>query len=297
MSEDPFEIDEVRRLFPDAPDYVDVYDRAGGLGPKTVLAHAVHLSEREEARLVETGTRIAHCPASNLFLGAGVMPLAHRLEAGLTVGLGSDVSGGPDASIFSVMRAGAYAQMARRSLAGDEADALGPLAWLRLGTLDGARALGLDADIGSLEAGKEADLIAIDPAFVAPLPGVEDIDPVGLDEPAHLPGAPGHGPGGVGPRAPAGRTGSPRMTDSVDLLITGGTIVDGTGAPGRPGSVAVVDGRIRVLAPDDAAPDHVGPTRSTRPARSSRRASSTCTATAGWRSSRTAATSPRSGRA
>ena len=127
----------------------------------------------------------------------------YRLEAGLTVGLGSDVSGGPDASIFSVMRAGAYAQMARRSLAGDEADALGPLAWLRLGTLDGARALGLDADIGSLEAGKEADLIAIDPAFVAPLPGVEDIDPVGLDEPAHLPGASGHGPGGVGPRAPA----------------------------------------------------------------------------------------------
>jgi len=180
VSEDPFEIEEVRRLFPDAPDYVDVYDRAGGLGPKTVLAHAVHLSEREQARLVETGTRIAHCPASNLFLGAGVMPLARPLEAGLTVGLGSDVSGGPDASVFSVMRAGAYAQMARRSLTGDETDALGPLGWLRLGTLEGARALGLDAAIGSLEAGKDADLIVIDPAFVAPLPGVEDIDPVGL---------------------------------------------------------------------------------------------------------------------
>ena len=71
-----------RRLFPDALDYVDVYDRAGGLGERTVLAHAVHLSEREQARLVETGTRIAHCPASNLFLGAGVMPLSARLEAG-----------------------------------------------------------------------------------------------------------------------------------------------------------------------------------------------------------------------
>jgi guanine deaminase len=181
VSEDPFEVEEVRRLFPEAIDYVDVYDRAGGLGERTVLAHAIHLSEREVARLVDTGTRLAHCPASNLFLGAGVMPLAARLEAGLTVGLGSDVSGGPDASIFSVMRAGAYAQMARRSLAGDDDDGiLGPLAWLRMATLEGARALGLDAVIGSLEAGKEADLIAVDPASVAPLPGVEDIDPVGL---------------------------------------------------------------------------------------------------------------------
>ena len=91
VSEDPFEIAEVRRLFPEALDYVDVYDRAGGLGERTVLAHAIHLSDRELGRLVETGTRVAHCPASNLFIGAGVMPLARYLEAGLTVGLGSDV--------------------------------------------------------------------------------------------------------------------------------------------------------------------------------------------------------------
>ncbi len=120
VAEDPFEIAEVRRLFPEALDYVDVYDRAGGLGERSVLAHAIHLSDRELARLVETGTRVAHCPASNLFIGAGVMPLARWLAAGLSVGLGSDVSGGPDASLFSVMRVGAYAQMARRSLAGDE---------------------------------------------------------------------------------------------------------------------------------------------------------------------------------
>jgi guanine deaminase len=167
VSEDPFEIAEVRRLFPDALDYVDVYDRADGLGDRSILAHGIHLSERELGRLVETGTRLAHCPASNLFIGAGVMPLARYLGARLSVGLGSDVSGGPDASIFSVMRVGAYAQMARRSLVGDEGPILGPLDWLRLGTIDGARALGLDASIGSLESGKEADLIAIDPAYVA----------------------------------------------------------------------------------------------------------------------------------
>jgi guanine deaminase len=182
LSEDTFEIAEVHRLFPDATDYLDVYDRAGGLGPRSVLAHAIHLSDRELGRLVETGTHVSHCPASNLFIGAGVMPLARYLEAGLSVALGSDVSGGPDVSIFSVMRAGAYSQMARRSLAAaaDARAVLGPLDWLRVGSLEGARALGLDDRIGSLEVGKEADLIAIDPSLVASVSGVQDDDPEDL---------------------------------------------------------------------------------------------------------------------
>ncbi|MFL5675363.1 MAG: amidohydrolase family protein [Chloroflexota bacterium] len=181
VSEDAFEIAEVARLHPDAADYVDVYDRAGGLGARTVLAHAIHLSDRELGRLVDTGTHVAHCPASNLFIGAGVMPLARYRDAGLSLGLGSDVSGGPDPSILSVMRVGAYAQMARRSLVGDEGPILDPFEWLRMGTLDGARALGLGEITGSLEAGKEADLIAIDPSFVAPLTG-QPVD----DDPADL---------------------------------------------------------------------------------------------------------------
>jgi guanine deaminase len=163
VSEDPGEIAEVGRLFPDARDYVDVYDRAGGLGPRTILAHGIHLSDRELARLVETGTRIAHCPASNLFLASGVMPLSRYLEAGLSVGLGSDVAGGPDASLFSVMRVGAYVQTVRRVVLDDPLPTFGPLDWLRMGSLDGARALGLEDRIGSLEAGKDADLLAVDP--------------------------------------------------------------------------------------------------------------------------------------
>ena len=167
VSEDPGEIAEVARLFPSARDYVDVYDQAGGLGSRTILAHAVHLSERELARLVETDTRVAHCPSSNLFLASGVMPLARYLEAGLGVGLGSDVAGGPDPSIFSVMQVGAYAQAALRTVGGDSRPVLAPLDWLRLGTLAGARALGLDDRIGSVEVGKEADLIAVDPRLTA----------------------------------------------------------------------------------------------------------------------------------
>jgi guanine deaminase len=196
VSEDLAEIAEVGRLFPEARDYVDVYDRAGGLGPRTILAHAIHLSPREEARLAETGTRIAHCPTSNLFIGAGVMPLAARLAAGIGVGLGSDVSGGAELSLFGVMRMGAYTQQARQAFAdgvghagpaGPAGAVLGPLDWLRLGTLDGARALGLDHAIGSIEVGKEADLIAVDPGRTAPLGAELDADGL-LDDPELLVG-------------------------------------------------------------------------------------------------------------
>jgi guanine deaminase len=169
VSEDPGEMAEVRRLFPEALDYVDVYDRAGGLGARTILAHGVHLSDREVKRLVETGTRVAHCPSSNLFLASGVMPLARYLDAGLVVGLGSDVAAGPDPSIFSVMRVAAYVQNALRVVRGETLPSLAPLDWLRMGSLEGARALGLERRIGSIEAGKEADLIAVEPRLTSPL--------------------------------------------------------------------------------------------------------------------------------
>jgi guanine deaminase len=180
LSEDHGEIAEVRRLFPEAIDYVDVYDRAGGLGRRTILAHAVHLSDRELSRLVESGTRVAHCPSSNLFLASGIMPLGRYLEAGLSVGLGSDVSAGPDLSIFTEMRVGFYAQSAMRVAGTSGGPSLGPLDWLRMGTLGGAAVLGIDALVGSLEVGKEADLIAVDPAMVASVPGSVDDDPEDL---------------------------------------------------------------------------------------------------------------------
>jgi guanine deaminase len=186
LSEDPGELAEVAELFPAARDYLDVYDRAGGLGPRAILAHAIHLSEREIGRLAETGSVVAHCPESNLFLGSGVMPLARYRDAGVVVGLGSDVAAGPTLSLFSVMRAGAYAAGTLRSRArtgtGRAAGggALSPLEWLALGTLGGAQALGMGTQIGSLEPGKEADMIALDPRLTAPLPGIDADDPVEL---------------------------------------------------------------------------------------------------------------------
>ena len=174
LSEDAGEIDEVRRLFPDATDYLDVYDRAGALGPRTILAHAIHCSDREVARIVESGSGVAHCPASNLFLSSGLMPLATYRHAGVNVGLGSDVAAGPEMSLFTVMRAAAVTQrVLELSGSVDRSASLHGVDWLRLATLDGARALGMEAEIGSLEAGKEADLVAIDPRLTTPLPGDE----------------------------------------------------------------------------------------------------------------------------
>jgi guanine deaminase len=177
VSEDAREIATVAELFPEARDYLDVYDRAGGLGPRTVLAHAIHLSERELARLVESETRIAHCPASNLFIESGVMPIARYLDAGAVIGLGSDVAGGPELSVFSQMRVGFYAANALRVANRDARPAPDPLELLRLATLGGARALGMDQRIGSLEAGKEADLLAIDLRPTLPPAGEDSDDP------------------------------------------------------------------------------------------------------------------------
>jgi cytosine/adenosine deaminase-related metal-dependent hydrolase len=108
------------------------------------------------------------------------MPLARYLEAGVRIGLGSDVAAGPDLSIFVAMRVGAYTQNALRVVAGDPHPVLGPLDWLRLGSLDGARALGLDGVTGSIEVGKEADLIAVDASLTDPLPGLELAEPADL---------------------------------------------------------------------------------------------------------------------
>ncbi len=172
LSEDAGEIEEVRRLFPAAHDYLDVYDAAGALGARTILAHAIHLSAREVARIAETGARVAHCPASNLFLSSGLMRLAVYRDAGIAVGLGSDVAAGPEVSMFTVMRAGAVTQRVLE-LTGraERSKAVHGAEWLRLGTLEGARVLGMDGLIGSIEPGKEADLIAVDPRLTTPLPG------------------------------------------------------------------------------------------------------------------------------
>jgi 5-methylthioadenosine/S-adenosylhomocysteine deaminase len=134
------------------------YLNALGLtGAHVALAHCIHLDDAELKILAETGTHVAHCPSSNLKLGSGVAPVKEMLERGVSVSLGAD--GAPcnnRLDMFTEMRTAALLQKVTHG-----ADALPAWRALRLATIDGARALGLDREIGSLEAGKRADVIIV----------------------------------------------------------------------------------------------------------------------------------------
>ncbi|PGH02638.1 guanine deaminase [Blastomyces parvus] len=104
ISENLNEISLVAELFPTAKSYADVYDSAGLLTPHTILAHAVHLSADERALVAARGSAVAHCPASNSAIGSGLCPVRELLDEGITVGLGTDVSGGWSPSILETVR-------------------------------------------------------------------------------------------------------------------------------------------------------------------------------------------------
>ena len=154
ISENLSEVAWVHDLFPDA-EYADVYDRYGLLTERTVLAHGVHLTAEELDLLHRRGSRIAHCPNSNLFLGSGLFPLHRVLRAGVAVGLGSDIGAGTTPSMFNAM-ADAYKVQQIQGVS------LSPYHLWYLATLGGARALSLDDDSGSLETGKSADFVVLD---------------------------------------------------------------------------------------------------------------------------------------
>ena len=159
LSETEDELALVRRLFPWAADYTDVYDRFGLLGPRSVFAHGVHLSERECARLHETASSVVHCPTANTFLGSGLFDAGRlaREERPVGVGIGTDVGGGTSYSMLSTLGEAYKVAMLRGRM---------PTAHdlFHLATRGNAMHLGLGDEVGTLEAGRWADLVVLDPA-------------------------------------------------------------------------------------------------------------------------------------
>ena len=146
-------------------------DHVGLTGRDVVLAHCVHLADDEIEVLRQTQTNVAHCPSSNLKLGSGIAPIAKLLANEILISLGAD--GAPcnnRLDMFTEMRSAALLQ---KAIHGPEV--LPARRVLRMATIDGARALGLQDDIGTIEVGKKADLSLIRLDHLHTSPRSEDV--------------------------------------------------------------------------------------------------------------------------
>ena len=158
VNESVAEVRAVAELFPWSRDYLETYERFGLVGPTSVLAHDVHVTDDELRRLAAARASVAHCPASNAFLGSGAFPMRRHLEHGVRFALGTDVGAGTG---FSLLKEGLVSYQVQRLL--PDGCLLGPDHLLYLATRAGAEALGLADTVGDLTPGKSADYVLVHP--------------------------------------------------------------------------------------------------------------------------------------
>jgi guanine deaminase len=155
LSENKDECVWVKQLFPKANDYLGAYEDAGLVRKRSLFAHGIHLSQRELQCLANNQAALSHCPTSNLFLGSGLFKLKATEQAGVKVGMGTDVGAGTS---FSMLQTASEAYKIQQ-LQGEKFSAY---KGLYLATLGGARALDLEGVIGNFEIGCEADFVVMD---------------------------------------------------------------------------------------------------------------------------------------
>ena len=157
LSENVDECAHVAQRFPEAHDYLDVYDGFGLVGPRSIFAHGIHLSDRACARLAESGAGVAICPSSNLFLGSGFFNFGQADAQGVKLGLGTDIGAGTSFNMLWTAGLAYQAALAR-------GDRLDPFQALWLATAGSAALLHIGDKVGALEVGQEADFVLLDPA-------------------------------------------------------------------------------------------------------------------------------------
>ncbi len=155
VSENLAEIAYANALYPNYGDYVGIYEKYHLLGPKTLLGHAIHLSERETDVLAETGSIAVFCPTSNLFIGSGLFDYDRLHARGVRIATATDVGGGSSYSMLRTMDEG-YKVMQLRG------QRLMPFRSFYHLTLGNARALGLEDRIGRIAPGYDADIVVLD---------------------------------------------------------------------------------------------------------------------------------------
>lgn len=166
ISETVGEVESVRKMFPRYKDYTDLYERNGCLTPRTLLAHAIHVSEDECARIARAGAKVVHCPTSNLFLKSGRMPVEKIEAAGIAYGLGTDIGAGTSMSLFTCMRHADYVQPGIN---------VSPEKAFYLATLGGASVLSMEKELGNFKPGKQADFCVVDIREIDPRYALSDL--------------------------------------------------------------------------------------------------------------------------
>jgi guanine deaminase len=167
LNENHKEILRLKELFADSTNYLDVYNRFGLLGSRSIFHHSIYSSEEEINLLAATESRVVHCPSSNLFLGSGLMPLGKYIAKGIFTALGTDVGAGTGFCMLKELD-NAYKIQSVLMFADErvnDAVKLTGVKLLYLITLAGARALRLDGEIGNFKPGKRADAVIIDPSL------------------------------------------------------------------------------------------------------------------------------------
>ncbi|MGO4674793.1 guanine deaminase [Bosea sp. 2YAB26] len=157
INENQAEISLACQLYPDADDYAGIYRDYGLLGRKSLLGHCIHMTKHEWRAFAEAGAVAVFCPTSNLFLGSGLFDWARAKREGVRVAVATDIGGGTSYSMLRTM-AEAYKVLQLQG------QSLSAFAALHAITRGNAVALGLDHLIGSLEPGREADVVVLDPA-------------------------------------------------------------------------------------------------------------------------------------
>ncbi|MFD1197827.1 guanine deaminase [Brucella gallinifaecis] len=162
LSENIEEIEFTKSLYPEAPDYLGIYEHYGLLGSKTLLGHSIHLEEREVKLMAETGSVAVFCPTSNLFLGSGLFDRDRLKASNVRMAVATDVGGGTSFSMLRTLDEG-YKVLQLRG------NRLNPFQSFYMMTLGNARALSMEDRIGTLDEGTEADIVVLDSSATSPM--------------------------------------------------------------------------------------------------------------------------------
>ena len=170
LNETPEDNDMCRRHY--GKSIVDLLDEIGFLTDQFLAVHCVYLTQNEIKLLAERGVSISHNPAANMYLGSGIAPIPDCLQAGINVSLGTDGAASNNTTdMLDTMR---LAALIHKGVCRD-ATAMSAEKVVRMATLGGAKALGMGKTVGTLEAGKKADIILFDPAKIKSVPMYDPI--------------------------------------------------------------------------------------------------------------------------